>query len=615
MTTTYSLLVWGGRLGNTVTFTYATNVCNFTNHGLYDGTPLQFTGADIPEGLSLSTTYYTHSTSDNTFTLHPTAQDGIDGTNTIDISDNGTGEIKAVSEFWVNFNTYGANYGNVSKTRYGNVDNERVYSSLEAWHSARVAALPGIYDVEILEIGHRFVSRSSSNIYYTNGFNCDEVLITSKINGIHTNAFHYRRPGTGFNYIHSAGGGFSMYGVNAKIDSIQITYTGSGIAVQTSLASVVSNCIIQGTSAAIGGINVYNAGPKIFNNIVYGFSNGKGIYAQDYSPALGEIYNNLSTKNLYGLIAGFNSSTAWWKNNVSVGNTINWGQWPYNMALGSAFVCNNVGELSDKKVVTFNLVDSTVVLNAHGLNNGNRLRFQTTGQLPSPLTTTTSYFVSSVTTNTFKVKATQYGAEVVISGVPNAGSGTHYLPYVWGTLDAPDSRIYIDFSIPDNVFRSWSSEPYDFRPAHAVGDEYTPHAAALQVDAGATISNGYAFDMEGNRRPAYVNGNDSWDCGPLEFDYGNVVPLEVSFVINGLVAGAEVRAYKVSDNAEIDGGSESIAGTTHTFTYNYTEDIPIYIVVIALGYKIKYITGISLISTDQSLFLEMQIDRQYENPT
>jgi len=62
--------------------------------------------------------------------------------------------------------------------------------------------------------------------------------------------------------------------------------------------------------------------------------------------------------------------------------------------------------------------------NAHGLNDGDPVYLISTGNLPTPLVTTTLYYIRDATTNTFKLTATLGGAAVNIT---NVGTGAHYL--------------------------------------------------------------------------------------------------------------------------------------------------------------------------------------------
>jgi len=77
------------------------------------------------------------------------------------------------------------------------------------------------------------------------------------------------------------------------------------------------------------------------------------------------------------------------------------------------------------KTNTFTVNAGTDVITsaaAHGLNNGDRVAFTSSGTLPAGLATVTEYFVKNQTSTTFQVSATPIGAAVDIT---DTGSGTH----------------------------------------------------------------------------------------------------------------------------------------------------------------------------------------------
>jgi hypothetical protein len=65
---------------------------------------------------------------------------------------------------------------------------------------------------------------------------------------------------------------------------------------------------------------------------------------------------------------------------------------------------------------------TTITSTGHGLTNGRRMLFQTSGALPSGIAANTIYFVVNAATNTFQVSATSGGAAIGTSGTQ---SGSH----------------------------------------------------------------------------------------------------------------------------------------------------------------------------------------------
>jgi hypothetical protein len=75
------------------------------------------------------------------------------------------------------------------------------------------------------------------------------------------------------------------------------------------------------------------------------------------------------------------------------------------------------------KEVTAN-VNDTLTSNNHGYANDDRVYFYSTGELPTPLTSSILYYVINASTNTFKVSVSSGGAAVNITDV---GTGIHYV--------------------------------------------------------------------------------------------------------------------------------------------------------------------------------------------
>ena len=67
---------------------------------------------------------------------------------------------------------------------------------------------------------------------------------------------------------------------------------------------------------------------------------------------------------------------------------------------------------------------ATVTAAGHGLTNGKKVQFVTTGALPSGILANTAYFVINASTDTFNLAASQGGAAIAASG---GQSGTHML--------------------------------------------------------------------------------------------------------------------------------------------------------------------------------------------
>lgn len=87
--------------------------------------------------------------------------------------------------------------------------------------------------------------------------------------------------------------------------------------------------------------------------------------------------------------------------------------------------------------------------NAHGFKGGERVRFTTTGALPTGLATATDYFVSpSPAANTFNVRASPSGANINTSG---SQSGVHSLHQSWFGLGDGTITTGTTFNVPTDA--------------------------------------------------------------------------------------------------------------------------------------------------------------------
>ncbi len=89
--------------------------------------------------------------------------------------------------------------------------------------------------------------------------------------------------------------------------------------------------------------------------------------------------------------------------------------------------------------VTMTIAEPGVVTwNAHGLANGDQVKFSTTGALPTGLTAGTTYFVVGAAENTFSVSATKGGAAIETTSTQ---SGVHTAI----TVPTPSERLFVAF--------------------------------------------------------------------------------------------------------------------------------------------------------------------------
>lgn len=100
------------------------------------------------------------------------------------------------------------------------------------------------------------------------------------------------------------------------------------------------------------------------------------------------------------------------------------------------------------KTFTADPATDFITCSGHGLTNNDPVMFTTTGTLPSGLATTSTYFVSEATTDTFKVAGTPGGATANITAV---GTGTHTVVRAYSGLNVS----YNDFSKDNAAVGNW----------------------------------------------------------------------------------------------------------------------------------------------------------------
>ena len=102
------------------------------------------------------------------------------------------------------------------------------------------------------------------------------------------------------------------------------------------------------------------------------------------------------------------------------------------------------------------------------------------------------------------------------------------------------------------------------------------------------------------------------------FDYDTdgatvtIHPPQITLKLTGLIEGSEVRIYNKADMTEL-AGVENVSGTTFTYTYEYTSDTEVIIVVFNIDYAPVRIDTV-LTNENKEIPIQQIKDRVYENP-
>lgn len=110
-----------------------------------------------------------------------------------------------------------------------------------------------------------------------------------------------------------------------------------------------------------------------------------------------------------------------------------------------------------------------------------------------------------------------------------------------------------------------------------------------------------------------INADATSSPGSYTNDSSGTVTINNSktYTLTNLVAGSEVRIYRVSDDVELDGVESST--TSFGYSYNYAGDVAIYIIIQKTDYQWLRLND-TLTSTDVSRVVSQRVDRDYVNP-
>lgn len=244
--------------------------------------------------------------------------------------------------------SYWNNLSATQKLRYGASGSERVYNGIAAFISARASA-SNPFDPEICEIADAFtdtVTASQSLV-----FSSPVTRLTTLVDGIRKGGFHGGTFGGGYVLTSSSGlysGILVLSCIGCEVDGIDVFSQANyayGIWTNTASKSKILNSIIRGTGTTCVSyaVRLYTSvSVEVANNIICKIaSSGTGIRCETYSGQVNLIYNNLITKCGTGLSGGTGTG-GFFQNNISIGNTTNWGTVPaapdgmaYNMGASS----------------------------------------------------------------------------------------------------------------------------------------------------------------------------------------------------------------------------------------------------------------------------------------
>jgi hypothetical protein len=109
----------------------------------------------------------------------------------------------------------------------------------------------------------------------------------------------------------------------------------------------------------------------------------------------------------------------------------------------------------------------------------------------------------------------------------------------------------------------------------------------------------------------------NWNIGTVSYltaddDSKYYPPAQVTFSLTNLVPGTEVGIYKDVDQSELY--HQETSGSSAAHPYTWSEDIPVYVQIHHVQYESITMDNIVLGSSNQSIPVSQQFDRNYDNP-
>ena len=138
------------------------------------------------------------------------------------------------------------------------------------------------------------------------------------------------------------------------------------------------------------------------------------------------------------------------------------------------------------------------------------------------------------------------------------------------------------------------------------GNSFATVRGQLFGSSGATLKGVRVIDTNGDAFPgfAYMTADDGGTYVP---------PVTTTLTLQGLQTGTEVHIYRSSDEVEL-AGIESTAGSTFSYSYTWTANVPVFVTIHKLGFVFQRLESLTLTSSAQSVPIIQQVDRVYANP-
>ncbi len=641
MANVYSLICWGGKNGKaTTSINSTTDTLTIANHGLRDGTGLKAQSA--VNGLNTTDTYYAKSTGASTFTLHPTSADAIAGTNTVNLT--GTTNLTFKSAYYA---------GLADKSRWTVSGTEYIFDSLNAWEVHRSATIPASsLDTEVCEIGMGWSDYNAAILIIN--VPAAQTIITTEVDGTRSNAFHNgiyppATPTIDSGYILlggvGIGGGVSVSSPNLTMDGFAVNPTSGGsYAVRSAaLKTTWRNMILYSASigsATTGVLFTSNSvGSVVERCIVKGFVTG--IKTAGFTSH--SVSNCLATGCTTGFGTDGSSVRGSYYNNVSIGNTTNWGTATIDTDPLLAQASHNAGLVGEAWLTGVNprfTIATTDFANYAGDNY--RPALETAGSTTSPQVSVGVSYYGIPATDLADDETPAYPGNAV-GTIVTAGSFVNGLSYTIATKGTTD---FTAIGATTNAVTFTAATDLVNWTAHTLNNGDLIYFSAITSNTGVVIdtmyyvisklANSFQVSLTAGGSAVNITGVDAGGTvvlptfkatgvgtgtgtatlnakvtlGPYEADLGyGPTPLQRDLDLSGIVTGSQVVVYSTGTTTVL-AGPTTTAGTTFSYSAG-TSGVTVDYTVYKLGYDPIRITGIALDATSTTATIQQVANRAW----
>jgi hypothetical protein len=230
------------------------------------------------------------------------------------------------------------------------------------------------------------------------------------------------------------------------------------------------------------------------------------------------------------------------------------------------------GDSRTNAPVTMSIASPGVITwTAHGFANGQPIRFDTTGALPTGFRVGSVYFIVNVATNTFQLATTVGGTPINTTG---SQSGTHTATATTGNgaSGISVSNVPTDFNVRNKLVnvtsRHWAaglSVQGGYHFFDVIGGGYSGFGSGMSFDGvdnikliGATIevTSGNGVDVS---PLGFIIETNSKDISVLDCTFNNLAEGPGCEINIGRVGGATLDRFKVIGNTKLDTSTLSFA--------------------------------------------------------